>query len=83
MDESVNIVISVAINALGGEIFIPKIPSYNIVDLAEATILQRNCRDKAGEKIHEEMITPSDSFNTYDWFKLYYYLLIKILKTDI
>ncbi len=56
-------------NAWGGELFVPKIPSYKIVDVAEA--IGPNCKKpivgvRAGEKIHEEMITPSDSINTYD-----------------
>lgn len=56
-------------NALGGEIFVPKIPSYRITDVAEA--VAPNCRQEVigvrpGEKIHEEMITASDSFNTVD-----------------
>jgi UDP-N-acetylglucosamine 4,6-dehydratase (inverting) len=56
-------------NALGGEIFVPKIPSYRITDLAEA--VGPECELKVvgirpGEKIHEEMITTSDSLNTVD-----------------
>jgi FlaA1/EpsC-like NDP-sugar epimerase len=56
-------------NAWGGEIFIPKIPSYRIMDLAEA--IAPECEHKVigirpGEKIHEEMITTSDAFHTYD-----------------
>lgn len=56
-------------NAWGGEIFIPKIPSYRIMELAEA--IAPNCEHRVigirpGEKIHEEMITPSDAFHTYD-----------------
>ncbi len=56
-------------NSIGGEIFVPKIPSYLITDLAEA--IGPNCEKKivgirSGEKIHEEMITYADSFNTYD-----------------
>ncbi len=56
-------------NSVGGEIFVPKIPSYNILDLAEA--IGPNCEKRIigirnGEKIHEEMITSADSFNTYD-----------------
>ena len=55
--------------AWGGEIFIPKIPSYKITDVAQA--IGPNCKHKVigirpGEKIHEEMITASDSFFTYD-----------------
>jgi UDP-N-acetylglucosamine 4,6-dehydratase len=61
-------------NAWGGEIFIPKIPSYKILDIAKA--IAPECEIKIigirpGEKIHEEMITPSDSFNTYDLNKYY------------
>ncbi len=60
--------------AWGGEIFVPKIPSYNILDVAEA--IGPNCEKKIigirpGEKIHEEMISPSDSFFTYDLGKYY------------
>ncbi|MDP3453330.1 MAG: UDP-N-acetylglucosamine 4,6-dehydratase (inverting) [Bacteroidales bacterium] len=56
-------------NAWGGEIFIPKIPSYRIMELAEA--IAPECEHKIigirpGEKIHEEMITTSDSYHTYD-----------------
>jgi UDP-N-acetylglucosamine 4,6-dehydratase (inverting) len=61
-------------NAWGGEIFIPKIPSYRITDLAKA--IAPHCKHEVvgirpGEKIHEEMITPSDSFYTYDLGKYY------------
>jgi UDP-N-acetylglucosamine 4,6-dehydratase/5-epimerase len=56
-------------NALGGEIFVPKIPSYRIVDVAEAIGPECELRIvgiRPGEKIHEEMITASDSLNTVD-----------------
>jgi FlaA1/EpsC-like NDP-sugar epimerase len=61
-------------HAWGGEIFIPKIPSYKITDVAAA--IAPNCQleivgIRPGEKIHEEMITPSDSFYTYDLGKYY------------
>ncbi len=55
--------------AWGGEIFIPKIPSYRIMELAEAIAPECEHRIigiRPGEKIHEEMITPSDSFHTFD-----------------
>lgn len=60
--------------AWGGEIFIPKIPSYKITDVAKA--VAPNCEIEVvgirpGEKIHEEMITASDSFYTYDLGKYY------------
>lgn len=55
--------------AWGGEIFIPKIPSYRIMELAKA--IAPECEHRVigirpGEKIHEEMITPSDAFHTFD-----------------
>jgi UDP-N-acetylglucosamine 4,6-dehydratase len=61
-------------HAWGGEIFIPKIPSYRILDVAKA--VAPDCQIeivgiRPGEKIHEEMITSSDSFNTYDLGKYY------------
>jgi UDP-N-acetylglucosamine 4,6-dehydratase (inverting) len=61
-------------NAWGGEIFVPKIPSYKILDVAEA--IGPECEKpvvgiRPGEKIHEEMITLSDSYNTYDLGKYY------------
>ncbi|MDT0645918.1 UDP-N-acetylglucosamine 4,6-dehydratase (inverting) [Zunongwangia sp. F260] len=61
-------------NAWGGELFVPKIPSYKIMDVAEA--IGPECEKKVvgirpGEKLHEEMITPSDSFYTYDLGKYY------------
>jgi UDP-N-acetylglucosamine 4,6-dehydratase/5-epimerase len=61
-------------NAWGGEIFIPKIPSYRITDVA--TAVAPECEQeivgvRPGEKIHEEMITSSDSFYTYDLGKYY------------
>ncbi len=60
--------------AWGGEIFVPKIPSYKILDVAQA--IAPECEFKItgirpGEKIHEEMITSSDSFTTYDLGKYY------------
>jgi UDP-N-acetylglucosamine 4,6-dehydratase len=61
-------------HAWGGEIFIPKIPSYRITDVA--TAVAPECEQvivgiRPGEKIHEEMITTSDSFYTYDLGKYY------------
>jgi UDP-N-acetylglucosamine 4,6-dehydratase/5-epimerase len=61
-------------NAWGGEVLVPKIPSYRLVDVA--TAVDPNCEQqivgvRPGEKIHEEMITASDSFNTVDIGKYY------------
>lgn len=60
--------------AWGGEIFVPKIPSYRIMDVAMA--IGPNCEHKVigirpGEKVHEEMISASDSFYSYDLGKYY------------
>ena len=65
--DAVNMVFWALDNSLGGEIFIPKIPSYSIIDLAEA--IGPSCKKpiigiRSGEKIHEEMITIADSYNT-------------------
>ncbi|WP_445730713.1 UDP-N-acetylglucosamine 4,6-dehydratase (inverting) [Mariniflexile sp.] len=61
-------------HAWGGELFVPKIPSYRITDVAEA--IGPECKKpivgiRPGEKVHEEMITASDSFYTYDLGKYY------------
>jgi UDP-N-acetylglucosamine 4,6-dehydratase (inverting) len=60
--------------ALGGEVFVPKIPSYRITDVATAIgpdCEQREVGIRPGEKLHEEMITSSDSYNTVDMGKYY------------
>lgn len=69
LDDGVEMVLWALEHALGGEVFVPKIPSYRITDVAEAVGPQ--CRHEVigtrpGEKLHEEMITPSDSPNTVD-----------------
>ena len=69
LDEGVAMVLWSLENLLGGELFVPKIPSYRIVDVAEA--IGPSCEKplvgvRPGEKIHEEMITASDSFTTID-----------------
>ncbi|MGB0357152.1 MAG: UDP-N-acetylglucosamine 4,6-dehydratase (inverting) [Flavobacteriaceae bacterium] len=61
-------------HAWGGELFVPKIPSYKILDVAEAIAPEAKKEVvgiRPGEKVHEEMITVSDSFNTYDLGKYY------------
>ena len=74
LQEGVDMVLWSLANAWGGEILVPKIPSYRITDVAEA--IAPGCRQeivgiRPGEKIHEEMITDSDSFNTVDLGKYY------------
>ena len=74
MNEAVNFVIYSLMNLKGGEIFVPKIPSFYIIDLAKA--VSEYCRIKIigirpGEKIHEEMISSYDSPNTVDLGQCY------------
>ena len=74
LTEGVEMVIHALEHAWGGEIFVPKIPSYRITDVA--TAVGPDCEQvivgiRPGEKVHEEMITSSDSFYTYDLGKYY------------
>lgn len=74
LDEGISLVLYAIENAWGGEIFVPKIPSYKILDVANA--VSPSCKIehtgiRPGEKIHEEMITESDSYYTYDIGKYY------------
>ena len=67
--DGVNMVLWALENSIGGEILIPKIPSYKITDLAEA--IGPNCEKKVigirpGEKVHEDLITTAESFSTID-----------------
>jgi len=70
----VDMVLHAMESAWGGEIFVPKIPSYVITEVAKA--VGPECKIeiigiRPGEKLHEEMITESDSFTTYDLGKYY------------
>ena len=69
IDKAVDFVISVVNQSLGGEIFVPKLSSYRIIDVANA-ISSKSAYEiigiRDGEKIHEEMITSSDSPYTID-----------------
>ena len=74
LEEGVELVMQALEKARGGEIYVPKIPSYRITDVAEA--IAPGCRQeivgiRPGEKIHEEMISDSDSFFTIDAGKYY------------
>ena len=69
LSEGVQMVLWSLMHGMGGELFVPKIPSYRIIDVAEA--IGPSCEKsitgiRPGEKIHEEMITSSDSFTTVD-----------------
>ena len=77
LQEGVKFVLDCLENMWGGELFVPKIPSYRILDVAEA--LAPDCKHKIvgirpGEKLHEEMITESDAMNTLE-FDNYYIIM--------
>ena len=74
LEDGCEMVFNAIEKAWGGEIFVPKIPSYKITDVAKA--IAPDCKHeivgiRPGEKLHEEMITMSDSFNTWDLGKYY------------
>ncbi len=74
LQEGVDMVLWSLENSWGGEVLVPKIPSYRITDLA--TAVAPGCRQvvvgiRPGEKIHEEMITASDSYSTVDLGRYY------------
>ncbi len=85
LTEGVEMVLHALETAWGGELLVPKIPSYKITDVA--TAVGPNCEQKIvgirpGEKLHEEMITSSDSYSTYDLGK-YYVILPQVTRWSI
>lgn len=69
LEDGVQLVLDALDRMWGGEIFVPKIPSYRVVDVAEA--IAPGCRKeivgiRPGEKLHEEMITETDALNTLE-----------------
>ncbi len=69
LEEGVELVFTALRDMWGGELFVPKIPSYRITDVAEA--IGPNCKRvvtgiRPGEKLHEEMITETDGLNTIE-----------------
>jgi len=70
LEESVKFVISCLNKMWGGEIFVPKIPSYRILDLAKSISPKAKIKFiglRPGEKLHEEMISKNDSINTIEY----------------
>ncbi len=69
LDEAANFTANSINEMIGGEIFVPKIPSYNIIDLVKAFKKNANIKIiglRPGEKLHEEMISIHDSINTLE-----------------
>lgn len=80
LEEGVQQVLLAIERAWGGEIFVPKIPSYRITEVAKAVAPKAQLQVvgiRPGEKLHEEMITETDSFNTYDCGRYYVIAPIK------
>jgi UDP-N-acetylglucosamine 4,6-dehydratase len=74
LDEAVEFVLMALERSYGGEIFVPRIPSYKILDVAEAICPEAEIKIvgiRPGEKIHEEMISETDALNTLK-FKNYF-----------
>lgn len=85
LEDGVNMVLHALETAWGGELFVPKIPSYRITDVATAIApeaKQEVVGIRPGEKVHEEMITSSDSFTTYDLGK-YYVILPQVTNWEL
>jgi len=85
LEQGVDLVFHAIAHMWGGEIFVPKIPSYRIMDLAEA--VAPGCRKeivgiRPGEKLHEEMITETDSLNSLE-FKNYFVIMPSMQLWDI
>ena len=78
MEEAINLVMLAINNGIGGEIFVPKLKSFKVTDLAKA--LDDRCKIniigiRPGEKLHEELITKAESYNCFDFDK--YFLILQ------
>ena len=85
LQEGVEMVLHALDRAIGGEVFVPKIPSYRITDVAQA--IGPDCRHeivgiRPGEKIHEEMITWTDGINTVE-SEDYYIIAPSLVRKDL
>ena len=81
LEQGVSFVINCIEKMWGGEIFIPKIPSYKILDVVKAISSSGKYKIigvRPGEKIHEEMITKTDALNTIEFDK--YFVILPSLK---
>jgi UDP-N-acetylglucosamine 4,6-dehydratase (inverting) len=85
LQEGVDFVIDCLERMWGGELFVPKIPSYNILDVAKAIAPKSKIEKvgiRPGEKLHEEMITATDAINTVE-FDNYYVILPSTYHWDV
>jgi UDP-N-acetylglucosamine 4,6-dehydratase len=85
LDQGVQMVMYALTHMWGGEIFVPKIPSYRLLDLADAVAPSAEKKFigiRPGEKLHEEMITPTDAINTIE-FNSYFVILPSLPLWDV
>ncbi len=85
LHEGVDFVLASLVRMWGGEIFVPKIPSYKILDVAAAVAPECSIEYvgiRPGEKIHEEMITETDALNTIE-FDSYFVILPSVRTWDV
>ena len=85
LEEGVDLVLYAMTHMWGGEIFVPKIPSYKILDVAEAIapgMRHEIVGIRPGEKLHEEMITETDALNTLEC-KEYFVILPSMKLWDV
>ena len=85
LDEGVDMVLRALEIMWGGEIYVPKIPSYKITDVAQAIAPEaktENVGIRPGEKLHEEMVTTTDAISTIE-FKDYFVILPSMQLWDV
>jgi len=85
IDEGVNLVLKTINNTIGGEIIVPKLKSFKIIDLAKAINNKNKFKIigiRSGEKIHEQMITKNDSFYTLETKSFFIILPPRILDEE-
>ena len=69
LDDAVKLVVNATKNSVGGEIFVPKISSYRIMDIVKAIQNKKDIKIvgiRPGEKLHEELISKAEGYNTFD-----------------
>ena len=69
LDDAVKLVVNATMNSVGGEIFVPKISSYRIMDIVKAIQKNKNIKIvgiRPGEKLHEELISKAEGYNAFD-----------------
>ena len=85
LDDGVDFVLKSIKTMQGGEIFIPKIPSFRVIDAAKVVAPEAKINIigiRPGEKLHEIMITEDDSFHTREFEEYYVILSPNLIKSD-